>query len=104
MKMGVASRELLEEHYKHLKCETFFHDVINFMTSGPVVSMVWQGKDVVKQGRVMLGKTDPLSSQNGTIRGDNCISIRKTACHGSDSVEAANAEIKLWFSDDEVIR
>lgn len=67
------------------------------MLSGPVVGMVWQGKDVVKTGRKMLGETNPLASLPGTIRGDFCIDVGKNLCHGSDSVESAEREIKLWF-------
>ena len=103
LKMRTASKELLEEHYGDLKSKPFFPGLINFMMSGPVVSMVWQGKDVVKQGRSMLGETDPLKSKPGSIRGDYCIDMGKNVCHGSDSVETANEEIKMWFKDDEVM-
>ena len=103
LKMRTASKELLEEHYGDLKSKPFFPGLINFMMSGPVVSMIWQGKDVVKQGRAMLGETDPLKSKPGSIRGDYCIDMGKNVCHGSDSVETANDEIKLWFKDDEVM-
>ncbi|CAG8658387.1 9263_t:CDS:2 [Gigaspora rosea] len=67
------------------------------MLSGPVVGMVWEGKDVVKTGRRLLGETDPLKSAPGTIRGDYCIDVGKNLCHGSDSVESAQREISLWF-------
>lgn len=103
LKMRKASKELLEEHYGDLKSKPFFPGLINFMMSGPVVSMVWQGKDVVKQGRAMLGETDPLKSKPGSIRGDYCIDMGKNVCHGSDSVETATDEIKMWFKDDEVM-
>ena len=103
LKMRTASRELLEEHYGDLKSKPFFPGLVNFMMSGPVVSMVWQGKDVVKQGRSMLGETDPLKSKPGSIRGDFCIDMGKNVCHGSDSVDTANEEIKMWFKDDEVM-
>jgi len=103
LKMRTASKELLEEHYGDLKKKPFFPGLINFMMSGPVVSMVWQGKDAVVQGRAMLGETDPLKSKPGSIRGDYCIDMGKNVCHGSDSVNTAKEEIKLWFKDDEVI-
>ncbi|KAG1198212.1 hypothetical protein G6F70_006001 [Rhizopus microsporus] len=67
------------------------------MSSGPVVGMVWTGKDVVKTGRKMLGETNPLASAPGTIRGDFCIEVGRNICHGSDSVESAEREISLWF-------
>lgn len=72
------------------------------MTSGPVVGMVWQGKDAVKTGRKMLGETNPSASAMGTIRGDYCIEVGRNLCHGSDSVESAEHEIKLWFGADVV--
>ena len=103
LKMRMASRELLEEHYGDLKKKPFFPGLINFMTSGPVVCMAWNGKDAVKQGRAMLGKTNPLASKPGSIRGDYCIDMARNICHGSDSVQSANDEIKMWFKDDEVM-
>lgn len=72
------------------------------MSSGPVCPMVWEGKDVVKQGRRMLGETNPLASPAGSIRGDFCIDIGRNICHGSDSVESANHEIDLWFNKEEL--
>ena len=72
------------------------------MTSGPVCCMVWEGKDAVKTGRKMLGATNPLASEPGTIRGDFCIDVGRNICHGSDSVESAEKEIALWFNKDEL--
>ena len=89
--------------------------MIKYMSSGPVVAMVWQGKDVVKQvcisrtdciclltafqRRVLLGATNPLASAPGTIRGDYCIDVGRNICHGSDSEETAKREIALWFGE-----
>ena len=67
------------------------------MTSGPVVPMVWEGLNVVKTGRLMLGETNPRDSKPGTIRGDFCIDVGRNICHGSDSVESACKEIDMWF-------
>jgi len=102
LKMKTPSRELLEAHYCDLKTKKFFPGLVNFMTSGPVVCMVWQGKDAVKQGRAMLGETNPLSSKPGSIRGDFCIDMGRNICHGSDSVESATNEIAMWFDKGEV--
>lgn len=74
------------------------------MSSGPVVAMVWEGLNVVKTGRLMLGETNPASSLPGTIRGDFCIQVGRNICHGSDSVESANKEIALWFTDKELVQ
>ncbi|KAL2919101.1 nucleoside diphosphate kinase Ndk1 [Polyrhizophydium stewartii] len=89
--------EHLEQHYSDLREKKFFRGLIEYMHSGPVVGMVWEGKDVVKTGRKMLGETNPLASAPGTIRGDFCIDVGKNICHGSDSVESAQKEIALWF-------
>ena len=67
----------LQVHYQDLKDKPFFPDLIQYMLSGPVVAMVWQGLDVVKQGRIMLGATNPLASAPGTIRGDYSIQVTR---------------------------
>lgn len=102
MKLFSPSKQLLEEHYKDLKEKSFFPDLVNYMLMGPVICMIWQGLDAVKTGRKMLGATNPLDSQPGTIRGDFCIESGRNIIHGSDSVESAEREIKLWFKEEEV--
>ncbi|CAO1629979.1 unnamed protein product [Jaminaea pallidilutea] len=97
MKLVHASKDHLEKHYADLKGKPFFPGLIEYMSSGPVAAMVWQGKDVVKQGRALLGATNPLASAPGTIRGDFAIDVGRNICHGSDSVESAQKEISLWF-------
>ncbi|XP_037547643.1 nucleoside diphosphate kinase B [Nematolebias whitei] len=103
MKMLHASEELLMKHYIDLKDKPFFPTLVNYMSSGPLVAMVWEGKGVVKTGRVMLGETNPADSKPGTIRGDFCIDVGKNIIHGSDSVESANKEISLWFQPGELV-
>uniref|UniRef100_A0A8C7ZGK4 Nucleoside diphosphate kinase n=1 Tax=Oryzias sinensis TaxID=183150 RepID=A0A8C7ZGK4_9TELE len=103
MKMVQASEDLLMKHYIDLKDRPFFPTLVNYMSSGPVVAMVWEGKGVVKTGRVMLGETNPADSKPGTIRGDFCIDVSKNIIHGSDSVESANTEISLWFQPEELV-
>lgn len=93
----IPSRDLLQQHYSDLSEKPFFSGLVEFMSSGPVLAMVFQGKDAVKTGRRMLGETDPLKSQPGTVRGDYGIDVGRNVCHGSDSVESAEREIKLWF-------
>merc|ERR1719418_349484 len=104
MKMMHASVEHLEEHYADLKGKGFFPGLIKYMNSGPVVPMVWEGLNVVKTGRVMLGETNPAASAPGTIRGDFCIQVGRNICHGSDAVESAKKEIALWFKEEELIK
>ncbi|KAM3591364.1 uncharacterized protein V6R79_000757 [Siganus canaliculatus] len=103
LKMLHASGDLLEQHYIDLKERPFFPALISYMSSGPVVAMVWEGKGVVKTGRVMLGETNPAESKPGTIRGDFCIDVSKNIIHGSDSVESATKEIGLWFKPEELV-
>lgn len=102
MKMYTPSKDLLEQHYGDLKEKKFFPDLISYMLMGPVVAMVWQGTAVVATGRKMLGTTNPLESAPGSIRGDYCIETGRNIIHASDSVEAAQNEIKLWFDEKEV--
>lgn len=103
MKMMMADEALLNQHYGDLKKKAFFPGLVKFISSGPVVAMVWEGKAVVKQGRQMLGETNPLSSKPGSIRGDYSIDMGRNIIHGSDSVESANTEIGLWFSKNELM-
>ena len=93
----MPTKDLLEEHYRDLKAKSFFPKLMSYMSSGPVVAMVWEGKNVVATGRKMLGATNPLESAPGTIRGDFAIDVGRNICHGSDSVESAEREIDLWF-------
>ncbi|KAG1380114.1 hypothetical protein G6F61_004350 [Rhizopus arrhizus] len=98
LKAIAPSKELAEKHYEDLKARPFFAGLVNYMTSGtPVIAMVWEGKDVVKQGRAMIGATNPLESAPGTIRGQYAISVGRNIIHGSDSFESAEKEINLWF-------
>ncbi|XP_029934172.1 NME/NM23 nucleoside diphosphate kinase 2a [Myripristis murdjan] len=103
MKMLHASDALLQQHYIDLKDRPFFPSLIQYMSSGPVVAMVWEGKGAVKTGRTMLGATNPADSNPGTIRGDFCIDVSKNIIHGSDSVESAKKEIALWFKNEELV-
>ncbi|XP_056152647.1 nucleoside diphosphate kinase-like [Lampris incognitus] len=103
MRMIHASVDHLKQHYADLKDRPFFADLVSYMNSGPVVAMVWEGKNAVKTGRVMLGETDPAKSNPGTIRGDFCIDVGRNIIHGSDSVDSANQEIALWFKPEELV-
>jgi len=103
MKFMWADQELLKNHYKDPSAKPFFKGLVEYMSSGPVVPMCWEGKNVVKTGRVMLGETNPANSAPGTIRGDFCIEVGRNICHGSDSVESAMKEIELWFGSSGVV-
>ncbi|KAK2836114.1 hypothetical protein Q7C36_013983 [Tachysurus vachellii] len=103
LKFQQASEDLLKQHYIDLKDRPFYPGLVKYMGSGPVVAMVWEGLNVVKTGRVMLGETNPADSKPGTIRGDFCIEVGRNIIHGSDSVESANKEIALWFKPEELV-
>jgi len=103
LKMVHASEDKLKEHYKDLAARPFYPGLVQYMHSGPVVAMVWVGLNAVKAGRAMLGETNPQDSKPGSIRGDFCIQTGRNIIHGSDSVESAEREIKLWFEDKEVV-
>uniref|UniRef100_A0AAY4C455 Nucleoside diphosphate kinase n=1 Tax=Denticeps clupeoides TaxID=299321 RepID=A0AAY4C455_9TELE len=102
MKFLQPSEDLTKEHYIDLKALPFYAGLVKFMSSGPVVAMVWEGQSIVKISRVMLGETNPADSKPGTIRGDLCIQIGRNIIHGSDSIESANKEINLWFKPEEM--
>jgi len=99
MKMMCVEKSLAEAHYSDLSSKPFFGDLVDYMCSGPVVCMVWEGKEVVKTGRKVIGATNPLASEPGTIRGDFCIEVGRNIIHGSDAVESAQKEIALWFPE-----
>ncbi len=103
LKMIKPSQELAETHYGVHKERPFFKDLVSFITSGPLVAMVWEGDGVVAAGRLMIGATNPLTSNPGTIRGDFGVSIGRNIIHGSDAVETAQSEIALWFNEDELV-
>ncbi|XP_017540048.1 nucleoside diphosphate kinase 3 isoform X1 [Pygocentrus nattereri] len=103
MKFLQASEEQLMEHYWDLRGRPFYKGLVKYMSSGPIVAMVWQGLDVVKTSRRMLGETNPANSLPGTIRGDFCVEVGRNVIHGSDSVESAQREISLWFKEHELI-
>lgn len=102
MKLTNVSRELAEKHYAVHKDKPFFSGLVEFITSGPVVAMVWEGKGVVASARKIIGSTNPLESAPGTIRGDFGLDIGRNLIHGSDAVETANQEIDLWFKPEEL--
>ncbi|TVP68828.1 MAG: nucleoside-diphosphate kinase [Leptolyngbya sp. LCM1.Bin17] len=102
MKLTSVSRELAEKHYAVHKERPFFAGLVDFITSGPVVAMVWEGEGVIASARKMIGATKPLEAEPGTIRGDLGVTVGRNIIHGSDAPETAQAEIALWFSDTEL--
>ena len=103
MKFLQASRDLAEKHYAVHKGKTFYESLLSFLTSGPTVALVWEGREAVTVVREMMGKTDGAKSPPGTIRGDYGISVQNNLIHGSDSLDNAKLEIGLWFKADELV-
>ncbi len=98
-KMFTLTEKQLEEHYAHLKDKPFFVDIVNYMTSGPVLGMIVEGDDVILGMRKIMGATKWLEADAGTIRGDFACSTTQNLIHGSDSEETAVAEIKRFFGE-----
>ncbi len=97
MKMMNIGRSLAEEHYGEHKERPFFGDLVDFITSGPVVAMEWTGPSAITAARQMMGATNPLEAGPGTIRGDFAIEIGENIVHGSDGPESAERELGLFF-------
>eukprot|EP00999_Lentomonas_sp_LEN2_P001185 NODE_2197_length_627_cov_352.662000_g2147_i0.p1 GENE.NODE_2197_length_627_cov_352.662000_g2147_i0~~NODE_2197_length_627_cov_352.662000_g2147_i0.p1 ORF type:complete len:157 (-),score=52.94 NODE_2197_length_627_cov_352.662000_g2147_i0:78-548(-) len=103
MKMVKISKEHAEKHYEDLKTKPFFGGLVEFVCSGPMVAMAWEGFGAARTGRMLLGETDPQKSLPGTIRGDWAIDLGRNICHGSDSAESGQKEIALWFKPEELV-
>ncbi|KAG2450563.1 hypothetical protein HYH02_005064 [Chlamydomonas schloesseri] len=99
LKLYQTPKQVAEEHYKDLASKPFYKDLVNYIVSGPVVCMVWEGKGVVATARKMIGATNPLASEPGTIRGDFAIEVGRNVIHGSDSPENGERETAIWFPE-----
>jgi len=93
------SRELAERHYAEHAEKPFFGELVDFITSGPIVALVLEGVDAVKAARQAIGATNPLDAAPGSIRGDFAIEMGQNMVHGSDSVESATREAALFFPE-----
>ncbi|MBB5323407.1 nucleoside-diphosphate kinase [Anoxybacillus tepidamans] len=102
-KLMQVSRELAEQHYAEHKERPFFSELVDFITSGPVFAMVWEGENVIATARQMMGKTNPQEAAPGTIRGDFGVTVGKNVIHGSDSPASAEREINLFFNEEELV-
>ncbi len=97
-KMMQIDAELAGRHYAEHQGKPFFPGLVEFISSGPVVAMVWEGENAVAAVRKLMGATDPLEAAPGTIRGDLAAVMSENLIHGSDSPEAAQREIGIFFS------
>jgi nucleoside-diphosphate kinase len=103
LKLVQTGRALAERHYAVHKNRPFYESLLGFLTSGPTVALVLEGREAVSVVRGMMGSTDGAKSPPGTIRGDYAISVQNNLIHGSDSPENAVAEIALWFKEEELV-
>ena len=102
LKMIHIDPALAARHYGEHKGKPFYEGLLDFITSSPVVAMVWEGDDAVEMARTMIGATDPRKAAPGSMRGDLAVFMGKNIVHGSDSLESAKREIKLFFDDKEI--
>ncbi len=103
LKMMQITPELAAKHYAEHKGKSFYDDLVSYITSGPVVAMVWQGDDCVELVRKVVGATKPSDAAPGTIRGDFCSHTNHNVIHASDSDASAEREIGLFFKPEEII-
>ena len=102
LKLLTPSQALAEQHYGVHRERPFFGGLVEFITSGPVVAMVWEGEGVITSARTLIGATKPLEAAPGTIRGDLAVDIGRNVVHGSDGPDTAQFEIGLWFQPEEL--
>ena len=102
LKMLHMDKALAQRHYAVHKDKPFYESLVNYITSAPIIAAVFEGEGAVGVIRKAMGATDPAKAEPGTIRADFGLNIERNAIHGSDSVETAEKEIKLFFSEDEI--
>ncbi|WP_457590883.1 nucleoside-diphosphate kinase [Geoglobus sp.] len=103
MKMLRIPKEMAETHYAEHREKPFFGALVSYITSGPVVAMVVEGKSAISVVRNLVGKTNPVEAAPGTIRGDLAMDIGRNVVHASDSPESAEREISIFFTEDEIV-
>ena len=103
LKLMRVTEELAGRHYAEHREKPFFGGLVSFITSAPLVAMVWEGPGAVAMVRTMMGATNPASAAPGTIRGDLAVDFGMNVIHGSDSPESAEREVSLFFSPGEVL-
>ena len=99
LKQMTVTEDLAKQHYGEHEGKPFFGELVDFITSGPLVAMVLEGQDAVRAARQVIGATNPLEAAPGSIRGDFAVAVGENMVHGSDSPESAAREVKLFFGD-----
>ncbi len=103
MKLLYLTKDQAAEHYREHAGKGFYQGLVSFIISGPVVAMVWQGKNAVSMVRKLVGATNPAEADPGSIRGSYATDVERNLVHASDSVESARREIKIFFDSCELI-
>lgn len=98
IQMGHPTETIAREHYAEHVEKPFFPDLLEFITSGPVVAMEWSGESAVSAARNLMGATNPAEATPGSIRGDLATVVTENIVHGSDSAASAERELSIWFS------
>lgn len=104
MKLMQVTPEVAKKHYGEHEGKPFFEGLVKFITSGPIVAMVWEGKNAIGLARNVIGATNPANAAIGTIRGDLAVDIGRNVVHGSDGPESAHREIDIFFGDQELVK
>jgi len=99
LKMMVLDEEIARRHYGEHEGKPFFEPLVSFITSGPLVAMILEGPNAIQAARQLIGATNGLEAQTGSIRGDYCLEVRRNLVHGSDSEESAEREIAIFFGE-----
>jgi len=102
IRMLHLDKALAQQHYAVHKDKSFFNGLVDYISSAPIVAAAFEGEGAIAIIRKTMGATDPAKAETGTIRGDFGVDIEHNSVHGSDSVETAEEEIKLFFSEDEI--
>jgi nucleoside-diphosphate kinase len=99
LQLMTMTRELAAAHYAEHEGKGFYEELVDFITSGPLVAMVLEGESAIRAARQVIGATNPLEATTGSIRGDYAVSVGQNMVHGSDAPESAQREVGLFFGD-----
>jgi nucleoside-diphosphate kinase len=99
LQLMTMTRELAAQHYAEHEGKGFYEELVDFITSGPLVAMVLEGESAIRAARQAIGATNPLEATTGSIRGDYAVSVGQNMVHGSDAPESAQREVGLFFPD-----
>lgn len=103
-KMVKITKEQAGKHYLCHKGKAFYESLVEFIISAPCMALVFSGRNAIRTGRILMGKTDPLDAVPGTIRGDFSLDVKHNLIHGSDSPESYEHEVKIYFSKEEILQ